>query len=93
MPYFDIVKIYNLISISECHDVAVYRLSKDDENVQEKEIVPVGYLLDDVEVVLLNEKNEVCKPHKKGELYIYSRGLAIEYINRPELNYERFIDE
>lgn len=92
LPYLDKVKIYNLYSISECHDVAVYKLCRDDKNVQEKEIVPVGYLLDDVEVVLLNETNEICKSHEKGELYVYSRGLAIEYINRPELNYERFID-
>ncbi len=91
IPYMEKTNIYNLYSISECHDVAVYRLTKKDSVFDNEQVIPVGYLLKNVETVLLDEKGDLCSPDQKGELYVYSPGLAEEYINRIELNQERFI--
>lgn len=91
MPYMEATKIYNLYSISECHDVALYRLTKKDSIFDAEQVIPVGYLLEHVETVLLDEQGNLCPPGQKGELYVYSPGLAEEYINRIELNKERFI--
>ncbi|WP_146420836.1 SDR family oxidoreductase [Francisella salimarina] len=83
--------IYNLYSISECHDVAVYKLHPNDKYLEEDGIVPVGHVLPKVDAVVLNENKEIVKNGQKGEVYIHSIGLANEYINRPDLNAERFI--
>ena len=90
-PFLTHTEVYNLYSISECHDVAVYRLGMEDENLAQEGVLPVGFLLDDVDVVLLNEKGQLCQEGEKGELYVHSVGLADGYINRPALNKERFI--
>ncbi|WP_233418139.1 AMP-binding protein [Francisella orientalis] len=83
--------IYNLYSISECHDVTVYKLHPNDKYLEEDGIVPVGHVLPKVYAVVLNENKEIVKNGQKGEVYIHSIGLANEYINRPDLNAERFI--
>ncbi len=93
MAYLDHTHIYNLYSISECHDVAVYALNKEDAYINKEQVVPVGFVLDGVEVVLLNEQKMLCKPGEKGELYVHSNGLADGYINREALNKERFIEK
>lgn len=83
--------IYNLYSISECHDVAVYKLHPNDKYLEEDGVVPVGHVLPKVDAVVLDENKEIVKNGQKGEVYIHSIGLANEYINRPDLNEERFI--
>lgn len=91
--YLDDTEIYNLYSISECHDVAVYRLKKNDTVIENEAVVPVGFMLDSVKSVILDQSKKPCPPGTKGELYVYTLGLANEYINRPDLNSSRFIDK
>ncbi|MFT6835801.1 MAG: thioester reductase-like protein [Francisellaceae bacterium] len=93
IPYMKQMNIYNLYSISECHDVAVYKLTERDIIFDDEGVLPVGYLLEGVESVLLNEQGKICKPGQRGELYIHSPGLAEGYINRVELNKERFMSD
>ncbi|MED7788312.1 AMP-binding protein [Francisella sp. 19X1-34] len=83
--------IYNLYSISECHDVATYKLHKNDKNLETDGIVPVGHVLPKVEAIVLDDNKQMVKNDDKGEVYIHAIGLANEYINRPDLNKERFI--
>ena len=92
-PYLDHTEIYNLYSISECHDVAVYRLKKNDPVIENEAVIPVGFVLDGVQSVILDKSQNPCPPGTKGELYVYTLGLANEYINRPDLNNSRFISK
>ena len=84
--------IYNLYSISECHDVAVYKLHRNDKILEQEGVVPVGHVLPMVDAIVLDDNKLPVAHGEKGELYIHSIGLANEYINRPDLNAERFID-
>lgn len=84
--------IYNLYSISECHDVATYKLHINDKNLEADGIVPVGHVLPKVEAIVLDDNKQMVKNGDKGEVYIHAIGLANEYINRQDLNKERFIE-
>jgi thioester reductase-like protein len=88
----DTTNIYNLYSISECHDVAVYKLHKNDKVLEQEGVVPVGHVLPMVDAIILDNDKQPVAHGEKGELYIHSIGLANEYINRPDLNAERFIE-
>ncbi|WP_119344060.1 AMP-binding protein [Facilibium subflavum] len=90
-PYIFDTNIYNLYSISECHDVAVFLLT-DEKQIDHEGIIPAGFLLDGVKAILLDSNQKPCKAGEKGELYIHSPGLANGYINREDLNKERFIE-
>ena len=92
LPFMNQTAIYNLYSISECHDVAVYQLKPNDSVVEEEGFVPVGFALNLVENVILNKDQQRCVPGEKGELYVHTPGLAKEYINRKDLTQERFIE-
>ena len=91
-PYVHETRIYNLYSISECHDVAVYRLGRADTASGAEEVLPAGYMLNHVDGLLLDEAGRPVNAGEKGELYIATPGLAEGYVNRPALNRQRFIE-
>lgn len=90
--YCDQIAIYNLYSISECHDVSVYPISAYDRLSLDQPL-PAGYLLPDVHAFIFDEYHQLCSSNVQGELYISTPGLAHEYINRDDLNHERFVEE
>jgi len=53
--------------------------------------VPVGYPVEDTDILLMNENNEEVYVYNTGELYFKSDYLALGYLNNPVLTYERFI--
>ncbi|XSZ47302.1 hypothetical protein ACP8HZ_00155 [Francisella noatunensis] len=82
---------YNLYSISECHDVAVYKLHPNDKYLEEDGVVLlVMYDQRLMQLCLMKIKKE-SRITKRRSSYIHSIGLANEYINKPDLNTQRFI--
>ncbi|XP_006818170.1 uncharacterized protein LOC102809176, partial [Saccoglossus kowalevskii] len=92
------VKLLNLYSISECHDVAVANLSKEaaenknNSNGQSNKFCSVGTRLPDVHVIIMDDNLHPLPVGAPGEIYVGGPTLARGYLNRPQLNAERFID-
>lgn len=57
----------------------------------EMSIVPVGKPISNAKLYILNEQQELTPYGSVGELYIGGAVLSRGYLNRPELNAERFI--
>lgn len=54
--------------------------------------IPIGYPIHGTQCTLVDEHlNEVEGPNQTGELVAFGDGLALGYLNRPELTGERFI--
>ncbi len=51
----------------------------------------IGTPIQDLQVYLLNEKLEKVEVGESGEIYVGGAGLSKGYLNRPELNKERFL--
>ncbi|WP_252771861.1 non-ribosomal peptide synthetase [Ideonella oryzae] len=51
----------------------------------------IGRPLDNTEVWVLDARQQPCPVGVPGEIYIGGRGVAIGYVNRPELTQERFL--
>jgi amino acid adenylation domain-containing protein len=54
--------------------------------------LPVGTPIANTQVWILDANRQVCPPGVTGELCIGGAGLAIDYLHRPELTAERFVD-
>ncbi|KAI6233005.1 Fatty acid synthase [Aphelenchoides fujianensis] len=76
MRHFSHARILNLYSISETHDWSC----------------PVGSVIDGVRVLTLDAALKKVPIGVPGELFIAGDTLACGYINRPELNKERFLE-
>ena len=50
----------------------------------------VGKPIANTQVYIVNEEGALCPPEQPGELLIAGEGLALGYLNRPELSAERF---
>lgn len=92
------VKLLNLYSISECHDVSAADLS---EGELEKRITnigavgkfcPVGKVIEGVHVVILDETLKQLPIGMPGEIYVGGPTLARCYVNRPDLTKRKFIE-
>ncbi|XP_013419834.1 uncharacterized protein LOC106180401 [Lingula anatina] len=90
MPW---IRFFNLYSVSECHDVAVADLSHfyQDMKLEGRKFCPVGKLLPGVKVVILDDQMKPQPVGVPGEIYVGGPTLALGYLNRPELNSERFV--
>ncbi|GFG29417.1 hypothetical protein Cfor_02618 [Coptotermes formosanus] len=88
---FPHIQLLNLYSISECHDVACSQLSLEKLPVEPRKFCPVGKLLPEVQVVVMDDNMTAQPAGVRGEIYVKGPTLAIGYLNRPELNAERFI--
>nr|BFD32033.1 hypothetical protein GTC16762_16510 [Pigmentibacter ruber] len=53
--------------------------------------IPIGKPLSNYKIYIADEDNNLCPIGVAGELYIAGLGVAIEYINLPKLNAEKFI--
>lgn len=54
--------------------------------------VPIGKPIDNMEIYILNKELKPLPLGVEGDLYIGGIGLAREYLYRPELNSEKFVD-
>lgn len=55
--------------------------------------VPVGYLLDEMEAMILDETDQPLGVCEEGQIAIRSRYLASGYWNKPDLTAEKFSDD
>ncbi|HEY1267967.1 MAG TPA: AMP-binding protein, partial [Candidatus Binatia bacterium] len=53
-------------------------------------VVPVGYPVEDTEILLLDESGAAVGPDRVGEIAIKSRYLAVGYWHKPELTRQAF---
>lgn len=93
------IKLLNLYSVSECHDVATAdltdmafqdKLSDSDNN--KRKFCPVGKLLPGVYVAIMDDDLKPLPVGVSGEIFVGGPSLAHGYLNRPELNAYRFIE-
>lgn len=63
----------------------------DCSNVENMDIVPIGRPIDNINLLILDKNNNLMPVGIPGELHIGGVGLARGYINRPDLNLEKFI--
>jgi amino acid adenylation domain-containing protein/thioester reductase-like protein len=59
---------------------------------QQDTSLPIGYVLPNVELYVLDEELQLCHPGKKGELYVGGIGVSKGYLDKPDLTNTRFID-
>jgi amino acid adenylation domain-containing protein len=68
-----------------------YRIPRDlDGNLKS---IPIGYPINQTKVYVLDEEMRPKDNGDPGELYIGGEGLAIGYLNRPELTSEKFVPD
>lgn len=53
--------------------------------------IPLGRPISNAEVYILDDRMHPVPPGAHGEIYIGGEGLAISYLNRPDLTAERFL--
>ncbi|CAG9534692.1 unnamed protein product [Cercopithifilaria johnstoni] len=87
------VKVLNLYSVSECHDVSYSNLTEVFYTEPSRKYAPVGKVIPGVKVIVMDASEELKELPMgvPGEIFVGGPALAIGYINRPELNQQRFI--
>jgi len=81
--------IYNLYSISECHDVSVENMRN--TQLPASNICLAGTPMPDATIKIIDEKGNMLERGVRGELYVGGACLAHCYLNKPHLTQERFI--
>ncbi|WP_156483578.1 non-ribosomal peptide synthetase, partial [Metabacillus fastidiosus] len=64
---------------------------KYDLNRDKETSIPIGKAADNVQIYIMDNKQEVLPVGIEGELYISGDGVAAGYLNRPELTAEKFM--
>ncbi|UXE67979.1 MAG: amino acid adenylation domain-containing protein [Chryseotalea sp. WA131a] len=92
--WFDIfgtrIQLVNLYGATETTMIRTfYRIRTDDVH---KSKIPIGEPIPDTVLLVANSDLTESRPFFPGDLYILSRYLTKGYLNRPELNKERFLE-
>jgi amino acid adenylation domain-containing protein len=75
-------------------EVGIYRqFLIDKETTIEASVVPVGYAIEDKEVLLVDDQGRESPPGHPGEIVIKSPYIALEYWNKPELTRRAFLQD
>ncbi|MCP5046299.1 MAG: amino acid adenylation domain-containing protein [bacterium] len=53
-------------------------------------IIPIGKPIDNTQLLIMDENQQLCPVGSEGELWIAGSGVALGYLNRPELTAEKF---
>lgn len=76
---------------TECTVVATYGVIPPVDDPMR--LPSIGRPIDNAQIYLLDEEMRLVPPGQPGELYIGGAGVALGYLNRPELTRERFIPD
>jgi amino acid adenylation domain-containing protein len=81
-------KVWNMYGPTETTIYsAIARITDPDQ------VIPIGKPVDNTQVYILDAHGEPVPPGVVGEFYIGGRGVALGYLNRPELTAEKFLDD
>ncbi len=80
-------ELWNMYGPTETTIYSTLKLVKSEENIT------IGKPLDNTQIYILDEKLNNLTNGSIGEIYIAGDGVAAGYLNRPELNAEKFIDD
>lgn len=58
---------------------------------QGTQAIPIGRPISNTQVYILNSARQVVPVGAEGEIYIGGAGVALQYLNRPELTEQRFV--
>jgi len=83
--------LVNGLSSTETGTVRRYFMDKDTECLTST--VPVGYAVEDAEVLLLDEHGDEVEAGQVGEIAVRSRYLALGYWKRPDLTEAAFMED
>ena len=72
-------------------ETTIYSLIK--KVALDDEVITIGKAIDNTRVYILDEHLNKVPDGQEGEIYIGGEGVAREYVNRPELTNEKFIDD
>lgn len=56
-------------------------------------VLSIGSAIHNTQVYIMDEMGQPVPPHTAGEIYIAGDGVAAGYLNRTELNAEKFVDD
>lgn len=73
-----------------CVYVSLFVVDKD--NIDKYQYIPIGQAIDGVELVILDERMEVCPVGVEGEIGVYGIGLTKGYLKREDLTKKVFIE-
>jgi acyl carrier protein len=79
------------LGLTEAGPVCMYFIDKDAAITDP--VVPVGYELEDMEVLLLDEAGKEVARGEVGEILVKSRFLAAEYWHKPERTHAAFLPD
>ena len=80
--------LVNGLGATECGIVRQYFVAKDTPTPQA--VVPIGFAVEDMEVLLLDEDGTAVRPDDIGEIAVRSRYLSPGYWRRPDLTAAAF---
>jgi non-ribosomal peptide synthetase component F len=83
--------LVNTLSSAETGTVCLYFVDKDTTITNGR--VPVGYPVDDMEVLILDENGKPVESNQIGEVVVHSRFLSSGYWAKSKLTQQQFISE
>lgn len=79
LPSAKFINLYGPIEITlDCTYYIVEREFADNE------VLPIGYACKNTQILLLNEKDQLCSEGEEGEICVRGTSLAMGYYNNPE---------
>jgi fengycin family lipopeptide synthetase D len=82
--------LHNLYGPTEATVDVSYFDCPADEEIQ---VVPIGKPIDNIRLYVLDDGRRLLPVGVPGELYISGDGVGRGYLNRPELTYEKFVED
>ncbi|MFC0532143.1 non-ribosomal peptide synthetase, partial [Phytohabitans kaempferiae] len=85
------LQIINVYGPTECTSISTVHLVSDNPSPDRR--LPIGPPIANTRVYVLDEERRVVPVGVRGEVYIGGDGVGLGYLNRPELNAERFLPD
>lgn len=87
--YLPKARYANLYGPTEITDVCTYYIV--DREFDDDESLPIGKACKNMQILVLNEKNELCKEEEVGELCVKGTGLSLGYFRDPSKTKTAFV--